>query len=200
MKLYILDETFEIGNAEESIEQIFEYIKQAIEETEYNFSYMIIDGEEVSDEFEIYLEENLKTIKEVKVIMMTNKEIVDDNLYNINNFLKSAIPIIDTLSDNFSKEPSAQDWKLASNLIEEIRYIIYIRESIDDMGSLSELVCNYYAWNDYSIQVSKLNNVPEEFRKALEEVDTKKIEDIISSKITPAFKEMNTKLDTLLTK
>ena len=30
MKLYILNETFELGNTEESIEQVFEYIRQAI--------------------------------------------------------------------------------------------------------------------------------------------------------------------------
>ena len=198
MKLYILNETFELGNTEESIEQVFEYIRQAIEETEYNFSYMIVDGEEIYDEFEIYLEDNLKSIKEVKVAMLTNKEIVTDNLYNINNYLKSAIPIMNDLSNNFYKEPSAENWKQASNLMEEISYIIYIRESIDDMGGLSELVSNYYAWNDYTIQVGKLNCVPEEFRLALENVDTDKIGDMISSKVVTAFEKMHTKLEALL--
>ncbi len=200
MKLYILNETFELGNTEESIEQVFEYIRQAIEETEYNFSYMIVDGEEVDDEFEIYLEDNLNSIKEVKIVMMTNKEIVEVSLCNINNFLKSVIPVMKTLSDNFYKEPSAEDWELASNLVEEVRYIIYIRESMDDTGSLSALISNYYAWNDYKTQVSTLNNITEEFRLALEQVDTDKIGDMIASEIIPAFEKMNIQLDVLLEK
>ena len=200
MKLYILNETFELGNTEESIEQVFEYIRQAIEETEYNFSYMIVDGEEVDDEFEIYREDNLNSIKEVKIVMMTNKEIVEVSLCNINNFLKSVIPVMKTLSDNFYKEPSAEDWELASNLVEEVRYIIYIRESMDDTGSLSALISNYYAWNDYKTQVSTLNNITEEFRLALEQVDTDKIGDMIASEIIPAFEKMNIQLDVLLEK
>ena len=200
MKLYILNETFELGNTEESIEQVFEYIRQAIEETEYNFSYMIVDGEEVDDEFEIYLEDNLNSIKEVKIVMMTNKEIVEVSLCNINNFLKSVIPVMKTLSDNFYKDPSAEDWELASNLVEEVRYIIYIRESMDDTGSLSALISNYYAWNDYKTQVSTLNNITEEFRLALEQVDTDKIGDMIASEIIPAFEKMNIQLDVLLEK
>lgn len=198
MKLYILDETFELGNTQESIEQVFEYIKQAIEETEFNFSYMIVDGEEIYDEFEMYLEENLDTIHEVKIQMLTNKEIVTDNLNDINNYVKAVLPMMKTLSDNFYNEPDAENFEQASNLIEEVTYIKYIRESIDDMGSLSELVCNYYAWNDYTVQVGKLNNVAEQFRIALENVDTDKIGDIISSQIAPAFEIMHDKLETLL--
>ena len=198
MKLYILNEIFELSNTEESIEQIFEYIKQAIEETEFNFSYMIVDSEEVYDEFENYLEENLESINEVKIQMLTNKEIVTDNLNDINNYVKAVLPMMKTISDNFYNEPDAENFERASNLIEEVRYIKYIRESIDDMGSLSELVCNYYAWNDFTVQVGKLNNVPEQFRVALENVDTDKIGDMISSQIMPAFENMHEKLEVLL--
>lgn len=200
MKLFILNETFELGNTEESIEQVFEYIRQAIDETEYNFSYMVIDGEEIYDEFEIYIEENLKSIKEIKVKMLTNKEITTDNLENINNYLKAVIPMMETLSDNFYNKPDAKNWEQASNLVEEVRYIRYIRETIDDMGSLSELVSNYYAWNEFATQVGKLNIIPEQYRLALENVDTEKIGDIISTQIKPAFEIMHDKLEVLLEK
>lgn len=200
MKLFILNETFELGNTEESIEQVFEYIRQAIDETEYNFSYMIVDGEEIYDEFEIYIEENLKSIKEVKVKMLTNKEIATDNLENINNYLKAVIPMMETLSNNFYNQPDAKNWEQVNNLIEEVSYIKYIRETIDDMGSLSELVSNYYAWHEFTIQVGKLNIVPEQYRLALENVDTQKIGDMISTQIKPAFEIMHDKLETLLEK
>lgn len=200
MKLFILNETFELGNTEESIEQVFEYIRQAIDETEYNFSYMVIDGEEIYDEFEIYIEENLKSIKEIEVKMLTNKEITTDNLENINNYLKAVIPMMETLSDNFYNKPDAKNWEQASNLVEEVRYIRYIRETIDDMGSLSELVSNYYAWNEFATQVGKLNIIPEQYRLALENVDTEKIGDIISTQIKPAFEIMHDKLEVLLEK
>ena len=94
MKLFILDEVFELENKVKSVEEIFDYIKQALEETEYHFSYMIIDGEEIHDEFELYIEDNIRFIEEIKVIMLTTKDIVKDNLLTISEYVERAIPII----------------------------------------------------------------------------------------------------------
>lgn len=198
MKVYILDEEFELDNKIESIEEIFEYIKQALEETEYNFSYMIVDGEEVHDEFELYLEGKIKTIDEVKIIMLTRKEIVRDNLFTIEEYISRAIPIIKDLANNFYKQPSNEDWNQIGQLFEGIGFIFHTLESVDSMENLEEIIGNYQIWNEYAVLVKSLNSVLVDFDKAVEDKNTGLIGDLLSSKVVPVFETMKEKLNILL--
>lgn len=198
MKLFILDEVFELDNKIKSVEEIFDYIKQALEETEYNFSYMIIDGEEVYDEFEIYLEDNIKFIEEVKVIMLTTKEIVRDNLLTIDEYVRRAVPIINDLADRFYGEPNVEEWKQISELLEGIGFIFHTLESVDNMENLNEIVPNYEIWNEYVKEVKSLEEILKELESGMDNSDTVLIGDILSYKIVPVFKNMELKLNTLV--
>ncbi len=157
MKLYILEEEFDLDNNIESIEEIFDYIKQALEETDYNFSYMRIDGEDIYDEFEIFLEDNIKSIKKVETIMLTTKEIIINNLLTINEYVEGAVPIINSLANNFYEKPESGDWKQLTQLTEGIGFILHTFENINTMENLNEIIDNYKVWNNYSKQVKLLD-------------------------------------------
>lgn len=198
MKLFILKETFELENKKESVEQIFDYIKQAIEETEYNFSYIIVDGEEVYNEFEIYLEDNIKFIDEVKVVMLTIEEMIKDNLHTVSEYVKGAIPLINDLADKFYTEPNVEDWNQISDLFEGLGFILDTLENIDNMENLNELVTSYEAWNEYVAESKSLDGIVNELNEAIENSDTVLIGDLLSYEIVPVFEKMKTKLDVLV--
>lgn len=200
MKLLILDETFELENKRSSIEEIFEYIKQALEETDYNFSYMIVDGEEIYDEFEFYLEDNIKFIEEVKIVMLSTKDIVRDNLITIDEYVERAGPIINSLADKFYREPDTDSWSEISELFEGIGFIFHTLETIDGMDNLNEIVPDYEAWNEYVVKVRSLDDVIKELSSAVENKDTVLIGDLLSYEIVPVFEEMKDKLNTLVAK
>lgn len=197
MKLYILDETFELENKMESIETIFDYIKQALDETEYNFSYMIVDGEEIHDEFEFYLEDNIKFIEEVKVIMLSTKDMIKDNLSTIDEYLERAIPIINNLADKFYREPNVEDWDQIGDLTEGIGFIFHSLESIDSMENLNDILPNYQVWNEYVREAKSISEVLEELNSAMENGDTVLVGDLLSYEIVPVFENMKEKLDVL---
>lgn len=199
MKLFILNEVFELDNNVKSIEEVFDYIKQALDETEYNFSYMIVDGEEVYDDFEFYLEDNIKSIGEVRAIMLTTKEMVRDNLATIDEYVERAIPIINKLSDKFYKEPNVDDFKQISELSEGIGFIHHTFSSIDTMEDLSKVVLDYEVWNEYAKEVKILEDIMKELNLAVKDNDTTLVGDILSSKIIPVFENMNEKLNILVT-
>lgn len=199
MKLFILKETFELDNNTESIEKIFDYIKQAIDETEYNFSYMLVDGEEINDEFELYLEDNIKFIEEVKVVMLTTKEMIMDNLITIDDYVERAIPIINNLANKFYKEADADDWNQISELFEGIGFIFHTLQSIDTMENLNELVPNYEAWNEYVSETKALDDVIKELNSAIQNGDTVLIGDMLSYEVVPVFEKMKEKLSVLVT-
>lgn len=198
MKLFILEETFELENNIGSVEKIFDYIKQALDETEYNFSYMIIDGEEIYDEFEIYLEDNIKFIEEVKVIMLTTKEVVRDNLITIYEYVGGGIPLISSLADKFYREPEKDDWNQLGELFEGIGFIFHTLESVDSMENLNEIVSNYEVWNEYVSEVKSLNEVINELNSAVENKDTVLIGDLLSYEIVPVLEKMKEKLHVLV--
>lgn len=198
MKLFILDETFELENNIGSVEEIFDYIKQALEETEYNFSYMIVDGEEIHDEFEIYLEDNIKFIEEVKIVMLTTKDMVRDNLLTIYEYVGGAIPIINSLADKFYREPSVDDWNQISGLFEGIGFIFHTLESVDSMGNLNEIVPDYEVWNEYVKEVKSLEDILKELEAGIKNSDTVLTGDLLSYEIVPIFEKMKEKLDTLV--
>lgn len=198
MKLYILDKTFELENALSSVEKIFDYIKEILDETEYNFSYLIIDGEEVHNEFETYLENNIKFIDEVKVVMLTIKEIVNENLSTIDEYITRAIPIVNKLADKFYREPNVEDWRQISELSDGIGFIFHTLESIDSMNDLNEIILNYEIWNEYVREVKSLEEILKELNSAMENGDTVLTADMLSYEIVPVFKKMKARLDQLV--
>ena len=197
MKLFILDKTFELENKIESVETIFDNIKQALEETEYNFSYMIVDGEEVHNEFELYLEDNIKSVDEVKVVMLSTKEVIRENLVTIDEYVESAIPIISNLADRFHKGSDSDDWDQISELFEGIGFIFYTLESIDTMENTDEIVPNYSAWNGYVSEVRTLEEILKELNIAVENKDEVSISELLTSKVVPIFEKIKVKLESL---
>lgn len=198
MKLYILEEEFDLDNNIESIEEIFDYIKQALEETDYNFSYMRIDGEDIYDEFEIFLEDNIKSIKKVETIMLTTKEIIINNLLTINEYVEGAVPIINSLANNFYEKPESGDWKQLTQLTEGIGFILHTFENINTMENLNEIIDNYKVWNNYSKQVKLLDETVKKLTLATENKDNILISKLLTNEIIPIFKKIKEKLDILV--
>lgn len=198
MKLYILDKTFELDGDAESVEKIFDHIRDAIADTEYNFSHIIVDGEEIHNDFEIYIEDNIKNIDEIKVVMLTVKEIVRENLLTIDEYIKRATPLINDLSDKFYREPTSEDWTQLSELLGAISFIFETLESIDSMNNLNEIVSNYEVWNEYAREVKSLNEILIDLNSAIENKDTVLIGDLLSYEIIPVFENMKEKLNVLV--
>ena len=96
MKLIIGEQQIEykeIPSADEVIERINESLTQG-----YYFSHFISDGEEVYDEHEDYLESHLDEIKELKVVIKTEKEFMNDVLLSAEEYLQRAIPDMSVLA------------------------------------------------------------------------------------------------------
>lgn len=198
MKVFILDKEFELENKIESVEKIFDRIKDVLEETEYNFSYFIADGEEIHNEFEIYLEDNIKSISELRVVMLSTKDIVLENLVTIDEYLDRAIPIINDLADSFNRGADADDWNHISELFEGIGFILYTLESIDTMQNTDEIVSNYSVWNEYVSEVKSLEEMLKKLNTAVEDKNETLISELLTLQIIPAFKGMKEKLDVLV--
>ncbi len=165
MKLFILDETFELENKIESVETIFD---------------------------------NIKSVDEVKVVMLSTKAVIRENLVTIDEYVERAIPTMNNLADRFQKGADLDDWDHISELFEGIGFIFYTLESIDTMGNLDEIVPNYSAWNGYVLEVKSLEEVLKELNIAVENKDETSISELLTSKVVPVFEKIKRKLESLV--
>lgn len=68
MKIYILDKVLEYNNDKSIIEPMFQEIDNILEKSNYFFSHLVIDKLEIYEDYHDYFLDNIRNIREVKVI------------------------------------------------------------------------------------------------------------------------------------
>lgn len=184
MKLLLLDETYTYNNDEESIDKMFGEILEKIGETDLQFSHLVIDGEEVYENFEEYILERLNEVDTVEVVLKTVKELINETLLSTESYIKRAIPEIETIVDEFYQNPSQQTWDKLKQLIEGIQWIAQVILSIDQF---EEKLAN---WDEYLTNLATLQNELPNLLEALQNQDTVLIGDIIQYEILPNFETL----------
>lgn len=184
MKLLLLDETYTYNNDEESIDKMFGEILEKISETDLQFSHLVIDGEEVYENYGEYILERLNEVDTVEVVLKTVKELINETLLSTESYIKRAIPEIETIVDEFYQNPSQQTWEKLKQLIEGIQWIAQVILSIDQF---EEKLAN---WEDYLTNLATLQNELPNLLEALQNQDTVLIGDIIQYEILPNFETL----------
>lgn len=181
MKLLLLDETYTYNNDEESIDKMFGEILEKISETDLQFSHLVIDGEEVYENYGEYILERLNEVDTVEVVLKTVKELINETLLSTESYIKRAIPEIETIVDEFYQNPSQQTWEKLKQLIEGIQWIAQVILSIDQF---EEKLAN---WEDYLTNLATLQNELPNLLEALQNQDALLIADVIQYEILPIF-------------
>lgn len=197
MKIYVLDEVLEYENSEKAIDDMFNEIDNIISKSNYTFSHLEVDGYDVYADFHEYFVDNIRNIKEVKVIAKTFKEFVEEILNTTANYLENAIPEIQILSDEFYKSPTQESWGKLTDLIEGIKWIMDTFVIVDRSNDIESIVKSYETWNLYAKDIHSLREIIGELEEILQNEDLVSTADILSYEVAPLFKEMLNKLNEL---
>ena len=198
MIIHILDKSLEYENKQEVLDTIFKEIDNIVNSANMIFSHLIIDGQEVYNDFYDYFLDNMKNIQEVKVVTRTAKEAFEEILLSTIDYLNRAIPEIEVLSNEFYKTPSRESWGKLGDLLEGIKWIMDTFMIIDADFDLKNIVNRYEDWNIYAEDIYKLNEILIEFEEILENSDFVSTADILSYEIIPLFNDMKKKLEKLI--
>lgn len=179
MKLLFKGETIQLNN-ELSLEFVKEKINSLLAD-QYFFSHLVVDGVEIYEEPEQYLEQHLHDINELEIIARTVQEFVNDLLLTAEDYTKRAIPEIEALADHFYNHPNHEGWNKFGQLLEGLQWLTHMIQTIDSFSQKPENWMNYLK---ASIAVEEeLKNLKE----ALENKDHVLIADIINYEILPYF-------------
>lgn len=200
MKVYILDKILEYDNNKSIVNAMFQEIDNTLERSNYFFSHLVIDDVQVYEDYEGYFLDNIRNIKEVKVISSTLKELANDTMLSTVEYLNRAIPELDILSNEFYKTPTHDSWSKLSDLLEGIAWIMDSFITIDTNARLKDLVSSYEEWNLYAKNIYSLQEIIRELEDAMKNQDIVSVADILSYEIAPLFKDMKDRLECLTSK
>ncbi len=197
MNIYIQNKEMCYKNEPEIMEQMFKDINEYLNEKNLQFSHLIIDEEEIYDNFDSYIFENIKNIKKVQVVAMSVNEMANETMISTEQYAKNAIPIITKLSDEFYQKPSENAWIQLTNLFEGLQWIIQSLMQITSIEGLDDII-NTCEWDEYVQEVYKLNNIIPEIENAIINKDDILVGDMLLYELIPIFETIMKKLEILI--
>lgn len=176
-----------------TVEQVIEQIHTLLDDS-YYFSHLIVDGVDVYEEPEQYLNENLESIEKLELIARTANEFTNDILLSAEVYLQRASLELMKLADGFYKNPSSESWDNFSDMLEGMQWLNQIIVSIDQMNEKPQ------NWDEYLKLAATLEVELKNLEEAVENGDHVLVADIIQYEITPVYegleKEIQRTIDT----
>ena len=170
----ILNKTLEYDNGVSTVEQLWEQIVRQVEETGYLFSHLIIDGEEIFDDYQIFIIDNWDRIETIDVVVKTLKDMIYGIFISIDEYLTRALPEIKIIVDEFYQGPTKTTWHKFEEMLLGLEWINQSMYSIENNKNLS------VTWGKYIIFIQELQGKLTELQEALEHGDVVLIGDIIA--------------------
>lgn len=200
MYIHIKEYVFEFnnGNDSKSIEKLFNSINDYLHKEELHFSYLVIDGEEIYDNFDRYMFENIENIKKVEVVALTLLEMVNESILSIEQYAKNAIPIINKIAEEFYQKPKEDTWSQLTDLFEGVQWIIQSLVQINSIENSNDIVSDYEIWNEYVQEVTKFSEIIPELENAVLNNDNVLVGDMLLYEVIPVFEIMVEKLGILI--
>jgi len=192
MELIFQQQTIKYDNIP-TAEVIIEKINGLLEK-DYYFSHFIVDGTEVFENHETYLNKNLDRIGQIEIVAKTVEEFLNDILLSAEDYIKRAIPELRTLAEEFYGNSKSETWDRLDQLLEGLQWLNEMLSVIDDISTTP------FNWEKYLQISSTLNHEIENLSEAIANKDDILIGDIIQYELIPNFealsKEIQKTIDT----
>lgn len=194
MKLIVDGNIYFLEKDEEIIEKITDILTDEMEKTNKVIKSLEIDGLELYQDYFEYILDNLNYIENIKVKLITYKELVGETLVGTIDYLQGAAEEIVPLSEAFYAEPTKEAWDDFSDLLEGINWIISVFNLIDNDKTLIETLPSYEIWNLYAKDILTLNELIPQMNDALNSKDNTLLADLMMYEILPLYEDMREQL------
>lgn len=194
LKLIVDGNIYFLEKDEEIIEKITDILTDEMEKTNKVIKSLEIDGLELYQDYFEYILDNLNYIENIKVKLITYKELVGETLVGTIDYLQGAAEEIVPLSEAFYAEPTKEAWDDFSDLLEGINWIISVFNLIDNDKTLIETLPSYEIWNLYAKDILTLNELIPQMNDALNSKDNTLLADLMMYEILPLYEDMREQL------
>lgn len=198
MKLRVLDTTYKLDSNSISARDVISAIDGVLGDTEYLYSHMIVNGQEVYEEPIAYLESrSLAGIEEILVVAQTRDELFREVMISTAEYLERVIPELDDLSAQFYAGSAEGAWKAFEDLVEGMQWILHSHFMLDQ-NCRSSAAFSLPAWKRYDEAVHQLESMIGQLMSAVESEDLVLLADLLRYELSPLFRDMRNTLDCLI--
>ncbi|TKI58585.1 hypothetical protein E8L90_26060 [Brevibacillus antibioticus] len=193
MKLLISDKELYFDNVNISSSTLIGKILEEAERHEQIFSHIIVDGIEVFENIEEYIEDHLQTINYIELKFITLDELVMGIMQSTSEYVERALPELRLLSEECYQDPGASTWGKLEQLMEGIQWF--------------EQTANFILQNQeklIQIQIDpkffSFTNEVKIISEAVEGKDFILLGDIVQYEIIPKFDALSDQISTIISK
>ena len=169
----------ETPTAKEVIEHINKHVTEG-----FHFSHFIADDREVYDDHEEYLEGNLALIKQLEVIIKSEKELMNDVLLSVDEFLLGINPEVTSLAKAFQGVPTRDNWQQFEMLLGGAGWL---SDMLKIVSSSKERPANWQTYKDFT---GNLHSELSKMGKAVEKKKNNEISKVIKQGILPILERL----------
>ncbi|MEO1814745.1 MAG: hypothetical protein ABGU93_04030 [Acetobacterium sp.] len=198
MQVKILTEVLTFQNDKKIISTIYDEINRICLEKNLEISHLIIDGEMIDKDYQLFFQEHIQTIDEVIVVVASLEMLVTETIGSAYEYVSSNLKGIETLAESFYGKTDSQAWKQLANLFEGIEWLLNIQVRIDQIKNLSQLIKDYLVWNEVVLLLFQLKDQILTMNEAMQNSDLVLIGDLLKYEILPLFKNLEIKLRLLV--
>lgn len=134
MIITMLDESTSYPNDISSIKPCLSKIEEILKHKELYLELMEIDGIEVFEGFQEYMLEHIQGINVVNVKVQTLKQLLDESVITMKQYLDGALPEIVKLADEFYQGTTKDSWDKLTQLFEGLSWVTQNVEVIRTKG------------------------------------------------------------------
>lgn len=192
MQVILLEETWQFDNHPAAIEQLFQQVNERLQDSEYHFSHMLIDGTEVYENFDDYIVEHIRAIKTIEIKVNTVKEFAHELLLTTEEYIQRATPEISHVINEFYQGPTQETWDKFSQLLEGIQWIHHMLTSIDQSSYIPN------NWEQYLKILASLQMELKNLEEALKHQDYILMADIIQYELLTNMSNLDQEIKTTI--
>jgi hypothetical protein len=185
MQLIILGQVYEFDNATESIPLIISKTQQITESTKMVLSHMIIDDQEIYEDFDGYLHDNILEMKKLEIILINFEHMFSEMVHSASDYLERALPAINILANDFYQTPTEDTWARFAQLL-------------DGLSWLTECMELFNEYSQEKVQLGEYKEKLSELEDAVKNNDLVLVGDLLTYEVLPILENFKTSVDILL--
>lgn len=184
MKLIYKDKHIELERDASSLNIIFKKVSELIEKKDTVFSHLVIDGVDVYEDHEAYINERINELMNIKIITKSTKEMIWETMASVYEYLERAVPALTELIDGSYENFADKTWEGINQLSEGMQWMLQFKTFTQ---AAPEQPAN---WEDVEKSFEACEESFAQLLAAVEAKDTVLISDILAYEITPVYEEL----------
>ncbi|WP_281883044.1 hypothetical protein [Paenibacillus sp. YYML68] len=134
MQIQIANSVWDCGDSTSKLIEVLSSIEFFLQENELYVSHLLVEEDEVFENYKEYLINHESNIQTVTIVVVTLAELINQLVISTSSYLDRVLPEVQLLSNQFYQGASSETWSKFAQLIDGLQWISQMLFSIDQIN------------------------------------------------------------------